>query len=389
MSVNTMNFEQAATLLNAIHQQVTGETTIAATDVSSFISVAQKTLQTGYDPVLNAISQVVGRTIFSIRPYTAKFGGILMDSQKWGAITRKVAISDKPFEDNEAFNLVDGQAVDMYTVNKPNVVQFNYYGAQSFTKSLTIFRNQLDNAFRGPEEFGSFMTMITQNALDMIEQSRESMARMALCNFIAGKINASNGIIHLLTEYNQEVGGSFTATTIKDPANFPAFVKWVYARIATLTNLMTERSELFQIQVTGNELKRHTPFDRQKVYILNWLMNNIDARVLADTYNYKFLELADVEAVNYWQAIDTPDQIDVLPVVLQNDGTLVSPAAAISQTAVMGVIFDEEALGITVMDEFSGLTPMNVKGQYWNQYYSYLIRYYNDFTEKGIVLLLD
>ena len=389
MSVNTMNFEQAATLLNAIHQQVTGETTIAATDVSSFISVAQKTLQTGYDPVLNAISQVVGRTIFSIRPYTAKFGGILMDSQKWGAITRKVAISDKPFEDNEAFNLVDGQAVDMYTVNKPNVVQFNYYGAQSFTKSLTIFRNQLDNAFRGPEEFGSFMTMITQNALDMIEQSRESMARMALCNFIAGKINASNGIIHLLTEYNQEVGGSFTATTIKDPANFPAFVKWVYARIATLTNLMTERSELFQIQVTGNELKRHTPFDRQKVYILNWLMNNIDARVLADTYNYKFLELADVEAVNYWQAIDNPDQIDVLPVVLQNDGTLNSPAAAISQTAVMGVIFDEEALGITVMDEFSGLTPMNVKGQYWNQYYSYLIRYYNDFTEKGIVLLLD
>jgi hypothetical protein len=274
-------------------------------------------------------------------------------------------------------------------VNKPNVVQFNYYGAQSFTKSLTIFRNQLDNAFRGPEEFGSFMTMITQNALDMIEQSRESMARMALCNFIAGKINAQNGVIHLLTEYNQEISGSFTAVTIKDPANFPAFVKWVYARIATLTNLMTERSELFQIQVTGNELKRHTPFDRQKVYVLNWLMNNIDARVLADTYNYKFLELADVEAVNYWQAIDTPDTINVLPVVLQNDGTLDSPASAINQTAVMGVIFDEEALGITVMDEFSGLTPMNVKGQYWNQYYSYLIRYYNDFTEKGIVLLLD
>jgi hypothetical protein len=223
----------------------------------------------------------------------------------------------------------------------------------------------------------------------MIEQSRESMARMALCNFIAGKINAQNGVIHLLTEYNQEISGSFTAVTIKDPANFPAFVKWVYARIATLTNLMTERSELFQIQVTGNELKRHTPFDRQKVYVLNWLMNNIDARVLADTYNYKFLELADVEAVNYWQAIDTPDTINVLPVVLQNDGTLDSPAAAINQTAVMGVIFDEEALGITVMDEFSGLTPMNVKGQYWNQYYSYLIRYYNDFTEKGIVLLLD
>ena len=68
MSVNNMSFEQASALLNAIHKQVTGETGIAPTDVSSFISVATATLKAGYDPVINAISQVVGRTIFSIRP---------------------------------------------------------------------------------------------------------------------------------------------------------------------------------------------------------------------------------------------------------------------------------------------------------------------------------
>lgn len=388
MSVNTMNFEQAATLMNAIHQQVTGDTSIVATDVSSFITVAQKTLQQGYDPIINAISQIVGRTIFSIRPYSAKFGGLQMDSQRWGAITRKIAISDKPFEDNEAFNLVDGQAIDMYEVNKPAAVQFNFYGFQTFSKSFTIFRDQLDAAFKGPEEFGSFMTMVTQNALDMIEQSKESMARMALDNFIAGKIDASNGVVHLLTEYNTDTGLSLTATTVKDPANFPAFIKWAYARIATLTNLMTERSLEYQIQVTGNELVRHTPFDRQKVYLYNWLLNNIDARVLADTYNYKFLQFSDVEAVNYWQAIDTPDQISVTPSVLQADGT-VAAGNAVTQSDVLGVIFDDEAVGITVQDEFSGITPMNVRGQYWNQYYSYVIRYFNDFTEKGIVLLLD
>lgn len=383
-----MSFEQAATLLNAIHTQVTGETGIAPTDVSSFISVATATLKAGYDPVINAISQVVGRTIFSIRPYSAKFRGILMDSQKWGAITRKIAISDKPMEDNKAFDLIDGQSVDMYEVNKPNVIQFNYYGADTFSKSITIYRDQLDNAFRGPEEFGSFMTLITQNALDMIEQSKESMARLALDNFIAGKIDANNGVIHLLSEYNQDVGGSYTAVTIKDPANFPAFIKWAYARIATLTNMMTERSQMYQVQVTGHELNRHTPFERQKVYLLNWLLNNIDARVLAETYNYKFLEFADVEAVNYWQAIQNPDQISITPTVLQADGSL-DTGSAVTQSNVMGVIFDEEAIGITVMNEFTGLTPLNVRGEYWNQYLNYVIRYFNDFTEKGIVLLLD
>lgn len=388
MSVNSMNFEQAATLLNAVRQQVTGETTIAPTSTEDFISIASVTLAQGYDPVLNAISQVVGRTIFSIRPYSAKFRGIMMDSQKWGAITRKLAISDKPLQDNEAFNLVDGQSVDMYQVNKANVVQFNYYGADTFTKSFTVYRDQLDNAFRGPEEFGSFMTMVIQNAMDMIEQAKETMARLALDNFIAGKIDAANGVIHLLTEYNQDTGSSFTAVTIKDPANFPAFIKWVYARIATLTNLMTERSDLYQIQVTGHELTRHTPFERQRVYLLNWLMNNIDARVLADTYNYKFLELADVEAVNYWQAIDKPDQISITPTVLQTDGTLDS-GSAVTQSNVMGVIFDEEAIGITTMNEFAGVTPLNPRGEYANYFYNFVIRYMNDFSEKGLVLLLD
>ena len=384
-----MSFEQAATLLNAIHTQVTGEAGIAPTDVSSFISVATATLKAGYDPVINAISQVVGRTIFSIRPYSAKFRGILMDSQKWGAITRKIAISDKPMENNKAFDLIDGQSVDMYEVNKPNVIQFNYYGADTFSKSITIYRDQLDNAFRGPEEFGSFMTLITQNALDMIEQSKESMARLALDNFIAGKID-NNGadVIHLLTEYNTETGLNLTATTVRQPANFPAFIKWAYARIATLTNMMTERSQLFQVQVSGHELNRHTPFERQKVYLLNWLLNNIDARVLAETYNYKFLEFADVEAVNYWQAIQNPNQISITPTVLQADGSL-DTGSAVTQSNVMGVIFDEEAIGITVMNEFTGLTPLNVRGEYWNQYFNYVIRYFNDFTEKGIVLLLD
>lgn len=384
-----MSFEQAATLLNAIHTQVTGETGIAPTDVSSFISVATATLKAGYDPVINAISQVIGKTVFSIRPYSAKFKGILMDSQKWGAITRKIAISDKPMEDNKAFELVDGQSIDMYEVNKPNVIQFNYYGADTFAKSITLFKDQLDNAFRGPEEFGSFMTMVTQNALDMLEQAKESLARMALDNFIAGKID-NNGadVIHLLTEYNAETRLNLTATTVRQPANFPAFIKWTYARIATLTNMMTERSQMFQFQVSGHELNRHTPFERQKVYLLNWLLNNIDARVLADTYNYKFLEFADVEAVNYWQSIQNPDQISITPTLLLTDGTL-DTGSAVTASNVMGVIFDEEAIGITVMDEFTGLTPFNVRGKYWNQYFSATLKYMNDFTEKGIVLLLD
>ena len=388
MSVNTMSFEQAATLLNNIRQQVTGETSIAPTDVTDFISVAQTTLQQGYDPVLQAISQVISRTIFSIRPYTRRFAGIQADAQRWGSITRKLSIADKDFDDDKRFELVDGQSIDMYKVNKPNILQTNFYGQNVFSKDYTIFRDQLDNAFRGPDEFGRFMTMVTTNQSDMIEQAHESMARMTIANFVGGKIAANVDVIHLLTEYNTVTGGSYTATTIMDPDNFPGFIKWMYARIATLTGLMTERSAKFQVNVTNKVVMRHTPYQNQKVYMLSSILNEMNARVLADAYHDDFLRLADVEAVNYWQAIDTPDQLSVTPVMMKTDGTLEEQDPQ-TISKLIGVIFDEDALGYTTVHNWSATTPFNVKGGYWNTNHVFTERYWNDFTEKGIVLLLD
>lgn len=389
MSVNNMSFEQAATLLNAIQNQVTGTTNVTATNVDEFISVAQKTIAAGYDPVLNAITQVVGRTIFSIRPYSSKLRSLIMDEQKWGAITRKLSISDQAWEDSQEFNLTDGQSVDMYEVKKPNLLQMNYYGAMVFQRHYTIFKDQLDNAFRGPDEFGRFMTMVTQNCLDIIEQSHESIARLTIGNFIAGKITADNGVIHLITEYNAETGESVTATTVFYKDNIGPFTKWLFARIDDLTNMMTQRTGLYQIQVTGNEINRHSPLTKQKVYMYSKMLAEINARVKADTYHDTYLELSDVVSIPYWQGTDSRMEINMLPTYLQADGTLTQPQTAVQEQNVLGVIFDEEAMGQVIINQWQASTPFNAAGGYWNMYYHYTERWFNDFTEKGLVLVLD
>lgn len=388
MSVNTMSFEDAAGILNNIREQVTGESAIAPTNTGEFVSVATTLLQAGYDPVLNAITQMVSRTIFSIRPYNRKFGGIKVDSEQWGAIVRKLSIADKDFDNDVRFELVDGQSIDHYKVNKPNVLQTNFYGQNVFEKNYTIFKDQLDNAFSGPSEFGRFMSMVVQNVSDMIEQAHESIARMTIGNFVGGKNAASNGVIHLLTEYNHETGESLTATTVYAPANFGNFMKWMYARVATLSALMTERSQEFQINVIGKEINRHTPYDMQKLYLYAPLLNGMDARVLGDTFHENFLEYADVEAVNYWQAIDNPMQIKVKPSYMNASGQIVT-AAEQTITNLVGVLFDRDALGYTTVNNWSATTPLNAKGGYWNTFHHFTERWYNDFTEKGIVLLLD
>lgn len=383
-----MTFEDASAILNNIRQQVTGEASIAPVNTAEFVSVGTTLLQSGYDPVLNAITQMVTKTIFSIRPYSRKFGGIKVDSEMWGSIVRKLAVADKPFEANAEFDLVDGQSIDHYKVNKPDVLELKFYGAEDFAKSYTIFKDQLNNAFTGVSEFSRFMAMVVQNVSDMIEQNFESIARMIIANYVGGKKVANNGVIHLLTEYNTETGSNLTATSVYAPANFGDFMKWTYARIATLTSLMTERSTEFQINVTGKPITRHTPFEYQKVYLYAKLLNDMNARVLADTYHYDFIEYADVEAVNYWQSIETPMSIDVTPNYLDADGTIKTGVEQ-NITNLVGVIFDREALGYTVMNEWSATTPLNASGGYWNTFYHFLMKWWVDYSEKGIILLLD
>ena len=388
MSVNTMSFEDASAILNNIRQQVTGESSLAPVNTADFVAVGTTLLQSGYDPVLNAITQMVTKTIFSIRPYSRKFGGIKVDSEMWGSIVRKLAIADKAWEPNEEFDLVDGQSIDHYKVSKPDVLELKFYGAEDFSKHYTIFKDQLNNAFSGPAEFGRFMSMVVQNVSDMIEQNFESIARMIIANYVGGKKVANNGVVHLLTEYNSETGQSLTSTTVFAPANFGDFMKWVYARIDTLTSLMTERSNKFQIQVTGKEITRHTPYEYQKVYLYAKLMNDMKARVLSSTFNYGFIEYADVEEVNYWQSIDTPMAIDVTPNYLDTDGSIKTGAEQ-NITNLVGVIFDREALGYTVMNEWSATTPLNASGGYWNTFFHFLMKWWVDYSEKGIILLLD
>lgn len=390
MAVNDLTFNQVSTLLNSVVQQATGKAALTPTNTVEFVSVAQTALKTGYDPVLSAISQVMTKTLFSIRPYSRKFAGMQVSNQRFGNITRKLNIADKDFQDDSRNTLQADTSVDMYKVNKPNILQTNFYGANTFEKQITVFRDQLDSAFSSPEEFGRFMSMNMQNASDLIEQGHEGLARATLANFIGGKIVGDTGsVVHLLTEYNTLTGLTLTASTVYQPVNYKPFMQWVYSRVAAISSLLTERTLKYHINVTDKEVSRHTPMANQKVYMYAPARYQTEAMVLADTFHDNFLKMADNETVNFWQSIESPDEIDVVPVYLLPTGLLKTDAVAVNQANVFGVIFDEEALGYTVVNQWSAPTPFNAKGGYSNIFWHFTDRYWNDFTENGVILLLD
>lgn len=402
MSVNTMTFQQIATVLNSIVQQATGQAAITPTTPGEFISVAQTALSLGNDAVMNAITNVLSRTIFSIRPYSAKFAGLEKDLPRWGAYMRKLSIADSDWADDEAYKYpvtydasqtpADGLGgtVDQWKIKKPNVLQTNFYGQSIYADHVTITEDQLETAFRSPDELGSFISLIMTNLSNRLEMSRDAIARGLLANMIGSLIDEddSNRVVHLLTEYNALTLLNLNANSVYEPDNFPAFMKWVYSRVAQISDLMTENSLMYQTVINNKPILRHTPMQYQKIYLYSPARHQIDARVLADTYHNSYLRYTDVESVNYWQSIRTPDSISITPTYTGTNGSVVT-GDPVTQSGIFGLMFDEDAMGYALLDRRMISTPVNANGLYRNIWVHCKQKVFMDNSEKAVVLLLD
>jgi len=228
------------------------------------------------------------------------------------------------------------------------------------------------------------------NLSNRLEMSNEGLRRGLVCNAVAAMKaeNKAERNIHLLTEYNTLTGESFTAEDIYKPENFPGFAKWAYSRIANITDLFSANSTMFQTVITGKPILRHTPLEMQRVYMFSPLLQQVSARVLADTYHENFLRYSDVESLAYWQAIATPDTVKATPVYTGTDGSVVTGAAQTVEN-VVGLIFDRDAMGMTILDRRVLSTPMNTKGLYRNLHVHAKQRVFFDSTEKVALLTLD
>lgn len=404
MSVNSLNFEQVSTVLTSIVEQATNQSILTPTDTGSFVSVAQVALRADRDSVMQAISNVLARTIFSIRPYEARFKGLDMDTFRWGGMMRKLSIADSDWDDDEAYDYPifydanqtppdgEGLSIDRWKIKKPNILQTNFYGQSVYADHMTITEDQLETAFTGPDQFGSFLSLLMTNLSNRLEMSNEALRRGLVCNAIGAlyEENNSERVIHLLSEYNSLAGitPALTSQTVYDPANFPAFCKWVYSRVAEITDLFTANSTMFQTVITGKPILRHTPYVAQKVYLFAPFQRQMEARVLADTYHDNYLKYADVETVPFWQSISARDSVKVTPSYVDTSGALVTSTAQTVEP-VFGLIFDQDAMGMTITDRRVLSTPLNESGLYRNIWVHGKQRIVFDNTEKCALLLLD
>ena len=395
MSVNTMNFEQSAAFLTALYEEATGQQpTLQIANTADFTSVGTTLLQGGLDPIIGALAQVLDRTIFAMRVYGKKFDDITIDEIRWGAVTRKVNFIDTDLDvADDRLTLTDGVAADPYVVKKPKAVSLQFYGATQYQDSITIFRDQLDSALRDAAEFGRFISGVMTNISNRHKQIEEAEARGMLINFITTKasVDTSNAI-NVLQEYYNETGVTLTPADMFAPGNYVDFTRWLAAFLETLMDKMSERSLKYHMNITGKELMRFTDKGNMRKYFSDRVLNNIRAVAESNLFNPdRIANIAEgARKMSYWQNIDNPYSVQATPSYLNaTTGAIDTAGAAVKVDNIIGVLFDRDALGMVKRSTWSGTTPFNPRGGYYNLFWHWTQQTYNDFTENFVLLYAD
>lgn len=394
-SSNVLGVQDAYALINSIAAQALGAP-IQVVDSSSFVTVGEMLLNTAPETTMNAISYVLGRTIFSIRPYRRKLSTLERDEERFGMITRKITYLTGWAEKTQDFNtqvdatrLADGQSVDMYTIKAPKEVQLSFPGSQALQDHVTRFRNQLRLAFANETEFLRFWEGAMVQFYNMLELRKEAKSRAVLCNRIAGQVAMGVGVVDLTYEFNAAKGTSYTRAQLLNE-HAEDFWKFTAARIQNDSDKMTEMSNDNHANLSGYDpIPRHTPKDRQRMFMYNPAYNDARAQVWSSLFNPQYLGIGDFEGVNYWQSQADPAKIDYTPSILNTTtGEANAAGSHVEIPYVLGILHDEEALGVMPKWDYASATPENSAGGYWNFYVHWLFKMYNDYTENSIVYVM-
>ncbi len=383
-------------LMNAVVSQATGRTDLAVVDTTTFSSVGEIVLRTGAENTLNAISTVIGKTIFSVRPYKGKLESLKVAQQRWGGQIRKIINLYDEAEKSDDWNtdlaqnaLDDGNSVDMYKIRKPKALQLNFYGTKVLQKHITRFRDQLSLAFHNEDEFIRFIDSVMVEFSNEIELLNEAESRTTLLNFMAGISSMGLTEVDLVAEYNNEYGTQYTRAQLLS-TYIESFMKFVAAEIKIYSNKLTDMSTMYHANLTGyNKIMRHTPKEVQKMVMYEPIFIKTQAEVYSGLFNPKYLDIGSFEGVNYWQSQSTPTAINVKPNILDvATGASKDADTAVNLDYVLGILFDEEACGVMPQFDYSSTTPFNSAGQYYNMYMHWRFNSYCDYTENAVLFVL-
>lgn len=388
-------------IVNAMAAEMGGDVaTLTAVDTSSFVTVGEHMLRTGYTNTLNALSNVIGRTIVSARPYRGRFRIIVKLPAEWGGIERKISFYATKNEATESFNtdlnpsqLVDGGSIDPWKISKVYPLEMNFCGIKTLQKSYTTWVDQLKLAFSSEAAFSEFVSGRLVNIANDIEVEEDAQNRLIVANAIAATLNTGKARqkVNLTAEYNSFYGTTKTTADLLS-TDFTSFMEFFVMRLQGDMELAREYNEMFHIYPARNDdsgnaltLRRHTPPEMRRLLLYMPIIRQAEKTVFPALFNDSYLKLENFEGVEYFMNPNDPAAIDVVPNQLDVATGQAVTGARVQQDMILGMFFDRDAIATSVKIEDTYTTGINARGKYFNTVMHLGFNYKLDQTENIIV----
>ena len=385
-SVVSLNPEvkQVYPIVNSVYEQMTGQSAIQAVDTNSLVAMGQTLENLGKKDIwLNTLNKRIGKTIDGYRIYDNHFKDLYKDEITWGAYVQKLYCEMPEAKLDKAYDVgqMDGQSVDQWIINNPDVEQKFFESETPYSFFITIQDAFLNEAFLSSFAMNGFIKYIFGAVKNKLELTLEELARMCVANYI---INVKpQQQFHLVTMYNDTLP-SVPVTTQTALADSD-FLRWAIGMINTLCDFM----ENYSVSFNSEGKMRFTPARLQRLYLLAPFIGRAKTVVQYAAFNEKYVSVKPDNVVPYWQATkNANNQNFKFETLSQIQGTNVS-GTQVTLNNVVGILFDRDAMGTFKQEEQVRTTPVNARALYYNTFWHCRQFWFNDLSENGIVFFLD
>lgn len=402
-----MKVTQLYTIINAVTKEVLGETAVVNEDLSNVVDIGKAVIDSanGVDNYVRKLVNHIGKVIFVNRAYAGGVPSVLMDSWEFGSILEKISTQLPEATENESWNLQDGQEYKQDVFHQPKVEAKFFNSRVTFEIPMSFTEIQVKESFSSAEQLNGFISMLTQSIENSMTVKLDALIMRAINNMIGETLVADLGTgavgskvvdytktgvkaINLLKLYNET--NPTNPVSVASAITNREFVRFATYQIALYSDRMTKISSLFN----AGKKQRFTPADMRRVVLLSDFSKSSEILSQSLVQNPDRIELPAHDSVPYWQgsgvdyALSSTGIIDVKTasgetVKVPAEG----PAEGADNAAILGVVFDRDAVGVANLDR-RVTTNYNAKAEFYNNYYKMDAGYYNDLNENFVVFFI-
>ena len=378
-----MKVTQLKDIVNSATSEVLGKTDVVNDDLSNLVDVGNEIFDTdNVDNYVKKLIDRIGKVIFVNRLYAGGVPSVLMDSWEYGSVVEKISADMPEADENDSWNLQDGQTYSQDTFYQPQVSAKFFNSKVTFDVKLSFTTEQVKESFSNVNELNGFISMLETGVKNSMTVKLDGLIMRTINNMTGQILNSANGLqkVNLLTEYNAVSGQTLTANKALMDKDF---LKFASLTIKKYQARITKMSTLFN---AGGKA-RFTTTDNLHTVLLSDFADSAEVYLMSDTYHNDTVSLPNHETVPYWQgsgksyAFDDISKIDV-----KIDAGNKTPKQ-VTQTGILGVMFDTNALGVSNLNQRT-TTSYNARAEFYTNYYKMDAGYFNDLNENFVVFYI-